>query len=54
MRWLIFLIAFSGTGTAAMTLLEKVGMNIWLSRGVGALVAGITGIVIYKWLLAGK
>lgn len=54
MRWLIFLIVCSGVGTAAMSLFEKVGFNIWLCRGVGAIVAGLIGVFISKWLLDGK
>ena len=50
MRWMFWLITAVGSGTAVMRFLEKIGMNVWLSRGIGAVVAGIAGVVIYNWV----
>ncbi len=54
MKWLVFLVVSAGIGTAAMTLFERAGVNVWISRGVGALAAAIAGIIVYKLLTKEK
>lgn len=54
MRWMFWLITAVGSGTAVMQFCERIGMNVWLSRGIGAVVAGIAGVVIYNWIFGEK
>ena len=48
MREMFCLITAIVSGTAVMQFFEKIGMIVWLSRGIGAVVAGIAGVVIYN------
>lgn len=45
MEWLFFLIVATGMGTGAMALLISAGVDVWVSRGVGALVAALVGVI---------
>jgi len=53
--WIITVVLSVGIGTfVSVNILEKIDMNVWLSRGIGCLVTVIIALVIYHCFLVKK
>ena len=55
LNWIIMIVVSVGVGTFIdVNVLEKVALNVWLSRGIGCLVAVATALILYHFLLKKK
>ena len=55
MKWLIMFIVSISVGTFVdESILEKMNINVWLSRGIGCLIAVIIALTMYHYLLEKK
>lgn len=51
LKWMILVVISVGLGTfVCNNILGKIGINIWVARGGGALIAAITALVLYAAL----
>lgn len=51
LKKIILFIVSAGVGTFACQILEKLPVNVWLARGIGAVVAVIVVLLLYKlWI----
>jgi hypothetical protein len=50
--WIILIIVSVGIGTFFdVNVLEKMDINIWVSRGIGCLISAIAALILYHFLL---
>lgn len=55
LKWIIMFVVSVGAGTFLdVNVLEKMSLNVWLSRGIGCLVTVIIALVLYSLLLKEK
>jgi len=55
LKWVIVFVVSVGVGTFIdINVLEKMDINIWLSRGIGCLVTVIIGLIMYHFFLEKK
>ena len=53
-KWIIMVVVAVGIGTfVSVNILGKIDMNVWLTRGIGCLIAVIIALVTYH-LFSGK
>lgn len=48
---IILIVVSVGVGSFISNILEKTEINVWLARGIGALVAVIIGLLLYYLLI---
>ena len=54
-KWIIMIVVSVGVGTFIdVNVLEKVALNVWLSRGIGCLVAVVVALILHRFLLKMK
>lgn len=54
-KWIILYIVSVGVGTFVdVNILEKMDINVWLSRGIGCLVTVIIALIMYHFFLGKK
>ena len=54
-KWIILYIVSVGVGTFVdVSILEKMDINVWLSRGIGCLVTVIIALIMYHFFLGKK
>ncbi|MCQ4022378.1 MULTISPECIES: hypothetical protein [unclassified Ruminococcus] len=55
LKWMIMIVVSVGVGTFIdVNLLEKVALNVWLSRGFGCLIAVVVALLMHRFLLKEK
>ena len=55
LKWIIMIVASVVVGTFIdVNILEKVDLNVWLSRGIGRLIAVVIALILYRFLLKEK
>ena len=54
-KWIIMFVVSVGVGTFVdVNILEKMDINVWLSRGIGCLVTVIIALIMYHFFLGKK
>lgn len=51
LKWLISLFISVGIGSFITDVLGKISMNVWISRGVGAIICVIISLIFYYFWL---
>ena len=55
LKWIIMIVVSVGVGTFIdVNVPEKAGLNIWLSRGIGCLIAVVVALILDYFLLKEK
>ncbi len=55
LKWIIMIVVSVGVGTFIdVNVLEKAGLNVWLSRGIGCLIAVVVALILDYFLLKEK
>ncbi len=55
LKWIIMIVVSVGVGTFIdVNVLEKVDLNVWLSRGIGCLITVVIALILYHFLLKEK
>lgn len=54
-KWILLYVISVGVGTFVdVKILENLGLNVWLSRGIGCLITVVIGLTLYHFLLQKK
>lgn len=51
LKWFVLLVLAAIVGTFFSNIVEGFANNVWLARGIGCLVAGLTGAVFYHYVI---
>ncbi len=55
LKWIIMIVVSVGVGTFIdVNVLETAGLNVWLSRGIGCLIAVVVALILDYFLLKEK
>ncbi len=54
-KWIVMFVVSIGIGTFIdVNILEKLNINVWLSRGIGCLVTVIIALIMYHFFFGKK